>query len=121
MFTKPCDNLENCSVCYDNNDNESVQLDCNHSFHKQCMLKWCEKSQTCPICRSDIIVCDICKGTKTITRIIETATIPFEFRTESILRNTTDGLFSIHSFDLEDILISKLIYNQLNKKMYIIN
>jgi hypothetical protein len=49
-------NEKSCSICLNNfimND-ELYLLQCEHLFHKKCLLKWFKKKQTCPICRHDI-------------------------------------------------------------------
>lgn len=49
-----------CSTCYDMMFGcDSISLDCNHKFHKQCIHKWLttgdgEKVSKCPMCRSSI-------------------------------------------------------------------
>jgi len=43
----------NCSVCWDDFKlEESVkQLECQHCFHKDCIVPWLELHGTCPVCR----------------------------------------------------------------------
>jgi hypothetical protein len=50
------ENLNQCSVCLENiNVGEScVTLECNHKFHVQCIERWCERHNTCPVCRHQI-------------------------------------------------------------------
>lgn len=51
-----------CSICLENLDlsalasnlNNIYTLDCNHSFHKNCITKWLETKLTCPLCRAPI-------------------------------------------------------------------
>lgn len=45
-----------CSICfeeYEKNSQVSV-LGCDHCFHHNCIKKWGEKNNTCPICREII-------------------------------------------------------------------
>ena len=45
--------METCSICLDEiyeNDRYEL-LKCPHVYHKKCILKWLEKSNTCPECR----------------------------------------------------------------------
>ena len=48
--------LENeCSICLKKYNNDKVYLNCNHSFHRECINNWKERNDTCPICRKRII------------------------------------------------------------------
>ena len=49
-----------CSICLENNDINSIHLECNHIFHKECLFKTCINTgishfkTTCPLCRKDL-------------------------------------------------------------------
>lgn len=45
---------ENCVICADlyKKDEFIIKLDCEHIFHKKCILKWFDKDNTCPLCRN---------------------------------------------------------------------
>lgn len=47
-------NLTNCTICLCATDNDdSHVLECNHSFHVQCILQWYRSGHSsCPNCRS---------------------------------------------------------------------
>jgi hypothetical protein len=47
-----------CAVCQDDITGRSLyrQLPCNHIFHATCIDPWIERSNTCPLCRSPILV-----------------------------------------------------------------
>jgi len=48
--------MENCTVCvskYIKND-EVVNLDCKHVFHKKCISEWVKYKAECPVCRGKI-------------------------------------------------------------------
>ena len=55
------DSIE-CPICYekldeinnDNKDNSAVELLCKHKFCKNCIKKWLEKNDECPICKSNL-------------------------------------------------------------------
>tara|TARA_B100000900_G_scaffold388416_1_gene380442 strand:- start:15878 stop:16249 length:372 start_codon:yes stop_codon:yes gene_type:complete len=49
--------LDECSICleqYIKND-KIINLNCSHSFHKDCLNEWLKKNNTCPQCREIII------------------------------------------------------------------
>jgi len=44
-----------CSICLDyymDNDKIRVLSKCKHIYHKNCIDKWVQKNNTCPICRT---------------------------------------------------------------------
>jgi len=62
------ENDVNCLICFSNLgdiyrikdtkmllSNYLVLCDCNGYYHKDCLLEWFRKSNSCPICRSDVI------------------------------------------------------------------
>lgn len=54
-----------CPICYDKIDyftidledptNRVVKLKCNHEFCLNCISKWCNKANTCPLCKEEIL------------------------------------------------------------------
>lgn len=46
--------IEQCSICLDNLivKKEIKLLNCLHKFHKDCVNKWLEENDTCPLCRT---------------------------------------------------------------------
>jgi hypothetical protein len=46
-----------CPICFDDyTDNCFVsETECKHNFHEECLEKWMERNNTCPICRKDLI------------------------------------------------------------------
>jgi hypothetical protein len=44
---------QKCTICLDSitSDQETLQMPCNHYFHKGCLEKWLSTDNTCPICR----------------------------------------------------------------------
>ena len=45
-----------CSICLDVVEDKVIHLNkCNHHFHQKCIKAWYAKSNTCPLCRSEII------------------------------------------------------------------
>ena len=43
-----------CPICLDKHSNYII-LKCGHKFHKDCIIKWSNMNQTCPICRCIIL------------------------------------------------------------------
>ena len=52
---------DNCYICGDSNDDNSIKLECNHRFHKTCIQlnnQFNKTGNSCPYCRRKIpIVC----------------------------------------------------------------
>jgi hypothetical protein len=46
-----------CPICFDDyTDNSFVlETECKHHFHEECLEKWTERNNTCPICRTNVI------------------------------------------------------------------
>lgn len=49
---------EKCPICLAPNENLSdekfLTLPCGHDFHDSCILPWLERTNTCPLCRSEM-------------------------------------------------------------------
>ena len=48
-----------CTICYKENNNDSISLDCNHIYHYDCIIQWFNynrnkkkllKNRKCPYC-----------------------------------------------------------------------
>jgi hypothetical protein len=50
------DTESECCICMDKNTNNWVDIPCGHSFHYECIIEWNQTSNTCPICRSVLLV-----------------------------------------------------------------
>ena len=46
-----------CGVCYTElNSDNTVNTNCNHKFHRKCIIKWKSINDTCPLCRAKLII-----------------------------------------------------------------
>jgi hypothetical protein len=55
------DSYTACAICiddYDDSDEVFVGGDCNHMFHKECLLDWLVRHDGCPCCRKNMITSD---------------------------------------------------------------
>lgn len=43
-----------CSICYNDEKENEVILQCGHSFCEECIKSWEKINKTCPLCRKDI-------------------------------------------------------------------
>ncbi|KAK4482762.1 hypothetical protein RD792_009930 [Penstemon davidsonii] len=53
-----CDDA--CSICLEDfcDSDPSTLTTCNHEFHLQCILEWCQRSSQCPMCLQNISLKD---------------------------------------------------------------
>ena len=56
---KPVDTVDECPICFEPMDNvkdlDSLETTgCTHTFHKNCLKRWCSTDCACPICRGRI-------------------------------------------------------------------
>ena len=109
---------ESCSVCYNEitEDEYVPDLDCNHTFHKDCILQWMStgEGKGCPLCRRVLQNCSECNNTYTVVSIERHIEVP---QTEYGLRNTTNGVFGIHSHYLNELYVDNMIYNRSQKRL----
>ena len=106
---------DDCSICYNSLNQDSIKLRCSHIFHKSCISEWIKQSVTCPICRTNIFVCSNCNGSGVIFYYFTGVVIPLEQRTETINRNSSNGIFGIHSYDFESLMLTNMIYDNVKK------
>ena len=108
---------DDCSICYSSLEEESVKLRCTHMFHKTCITEWIKTSATCPICRSSVFVCSACNGTRVTFYYYVGVVVPIEQRGERINRNSSNGIFGIHSYDFESLILSDMTYDRVEKNL----
>ena len=48
---RPDSDFPECSICHESIRRYKETLDCNHCFHRRCIDRWAERSDSCPICR----------------------------------------------------------------------
>lgn len=104
---------ECCSICYGGYENKSiVKLNCNHTFDNNCITSWTNtQKNTCPLCRQPIINCESCNGAGFVTYTQNYKVVPLNLRGVDMFRNDTDGKYGIYQYDMENLLLDRLIYN----------
>ena len=52
-FKKDIYNTDECSICLETfkEDENLIQLNCNHIFHLHCIDDWLQIQENCPVCR----------------------------------------------------------------------
>ena len=49
------DSSTECTICLlDYNDETKTKTECNHFFHQECLDKWLETNNSCPLCRTEL-------------------------------------------------------------------
>ena len=110
-----------CDICFTdyNEDDQAGKLKCGHIFHNACITRWFTTSGTCPICRSNVFECKNCDGSGIIYYQFTGTVIPIEQRGIFTYRNHTNGIFGIYDCDIEDLILDKMVYDRIKKKLYI--
>ena len=110
---------QDCSICYlDMHSSPAVQLPCGHAFHRPCIQTWLDTSENpkCPLCRGPIVHCDICNDQRTVVEQYEGWILPPWLR-ESEFRPSTDGMYGICMFDLDDIMVTGFTYTRISRQL----
>ena len=55
------ENQIECSICQNDDTTNvrrkySIKTMCGHSFHFDCLKRWCDSNESCPMCRSDELI-----------------------------------------------------------------
>ena len=108
---------DDCSICYNSLKEDSIKLRCSHTFHRTCISQWIKTSPTCPMCRTNVFLCTNCNGTGVIFYYFNGVVIPLEQRGEVINRNSSNGIFGIHSYDFESLILSDMVYDRRKKNL----
>jgi len=117
---RPTEKKEECSICYQNyKRKKAVKLPCDHIFHDECIKKWIDDKNTCPLCRDCIMECGNCNGKRRIYEEHESVVIPIEHRGNILNRNPTFGVFGIYGHDLEDLCLHEMEYDRTTRKLYL--
>lgn len=75
MITDIETTILSCSVCLEDIENDSKYvLVCKHSFHEECIMQWIRRCNTCPLCRSEIVVGRTVSNDDTISFVSENET-----------------------------------------------
>ena len=47
---------ERCSICLESykHKDTAMKISCSHTFHKDCLLKWLQRHQRCPLCQNSV-------------------------------------------------------------------
>lgn len=98
--------METCSICLEEIKNDRYELlKCPHVYHKKCIIKWLEKSHTCPECR------------KVITNIFSIETKKYGFKEKNVLE--IDYLhLNVYDKDFDKLKFKIIIGNVYNALIY---
>lgn len=103
---------EICSICHSDLEGEHVLTECSHVFHGECLNVWLKRKRTCPLCRQDLMECKECNNTGIVQVAHQWKVIPREYRRKLFFnfRNNTDGVYGIHSYDIDQLYLHNLSY-----------
>ncbi len=112
-----------CSICYNNLQTEETisQCHCSHRFHHGCIKSWIDtgRGKACPLCRQLLSHCDDCQGVGTVKFEYVGIVVPLELREMPQYRNRTNGVFGIYMTDYENLVLRGLVYNRVQRMVYI--
>lgn len=113
---------EKCPICleiYEKDKDILIETICNHSFHENCIKEWVSnQKETCPLCRKSMYNCEKCINKGYTVKEYTGKIIPKNIRGISSSRNITDGIFGIYDFDIEDLYLEYMTYNNVDKILY---
>ena len=112
------DNFSLCSICLEKGSMEIAETICKHIFHTKCIDKWLSENKRCPLCRENLMKCELCGGTEKKKSEFKGKIVPRDIRGIFDVRNETDGKFGIHSYDFEDLHVDYFFYNNISKILY---
>ncbi len=115
------DEEQTCVICFEKyfENNVGYKLICGHIYHKECINGWFKNCGTCPICREKIVKCNECDGSGYVYKYFSGIVIPKNQRGIGTHRNLTNGIYGIHSYDIDDLKINCFFYNRITKKLEI--
>ncbi len=118
------DETEVCSICTNNYvSRESLrELSCDHKFHKDCIDKWFEQNETCPLCGKNCFIKTDCKNCEkgTVTLSYVGKILPLDLRAKMggrLNRHQTDGIYGIWGHDIKDLSIERVSYDSNKKEL----
>jgi hypothetical protein len=44
-----------CPICLEDDPLDRTLYDCGHRFHSECVFKWLDENNSCPVCRHPIL------------------------------------------------------------------
>ena len=47
--------VNECAICLDSMNTQTLTISCGHTYHSSCLLNWFEYNMTCPVCRENFI------------------------------------------------------------------
>ena len=96
-----------CSICIntiDEKDEDTVTLDCGHSFHLKCINMWLNINNSCPNCRNMVINTFKCKYSPyTFLPFIGKKDCVLKIEDDNITINFINSPHIKHTFKFEDI------------------
>ncbi|KAL8036460.1 hypothetical protein ABFX02_12G160800 [Erythranthe guttata] len=107
---------DSCSICLEGfcDSDPSTVTSCKHEYHLQCILEWCQRSSSCPMCLRDISLKDP-TSQELLEAVERERNFRFTPRNSTIFRHPTLGDFElqhlpvgVNDAELEDRIIQHL-------------
>ena len=117
--TVTLDTEETCSVCLCGMKEECGKLGCGHLYHQECITEWIDHANsTCPLCRTEIMTCDTCNGTRYVT-VSYQAAVPERSAVPFGARLLTDGSYGVYNYYIEDLALQNMTYDHSRRQLTI--